>query len=64
MNGSDGGGGGGDMADYVMENEETSSGLLDTASTVVYRAILPVVCAFGVAGIILTLIVLSRSLVT
>jgi len=40
--------------------EEPTADMLDTASTVVYRVVLPVVCAFGVAGILLTLIVLSR----
>ena len=43
-----------------MADEQTSSGVLETASTVVHRIVLPIICAFGVAGIILTLIVLSR----
>jgi len=33
---------------------------VDAASTVVYRTVLPVICTFGIVGILLTLIVLSR----
>ena len=34
--------------------------LSDALETAVYRAVLPVICVFGVLGILLTLIVLSR----
>jgi len=33
---------------------------VDAASTVVYSAVLPVICTFGIVGILLTLVVLSR----
>jgi len=47
-----------DRAAYVYV-EETMS-VVETASTVVYRVILPIICTFGIVGILLTLIVLSR----
>ena len=49
----------GNEVDYDYSEQTPTSGL-DTASTVVYRIVLPVICTFGVAGILLTLIVLSR----
>jgi len=33
---------------------------MDTASKIAYRAVLPVICVFGIVGILLTLVVLSR----
>jgi len=45
--------------ELVEEVEQTSS-MLDTASTVIYHVVLPIICTFGIAGILLTLIVLSR----
>jgi len=42
----------------VVYEESTSA--VDAASTVVHHVVLPVICTSGVAGILLTLIVLSR----
>jgi len=41
-------------------HDEQSMSTLDTASTVIYRVVLPVICTFGIVGILLTLVVLSR----
>jgi len=47
----------GDETLYV--DVESSTSVVDAASTAVYRVVLPVICTSGVAGILLTLIVLS-----
>jgi len=44
--------------DYYEEQESMSA--VDSASTDIYRAVLPVICTFGILGILLTLVVLSR----
>ena len=50
----------GDEATYVDAAYEESSSTVDEAATVAYGVVLPVICASGIAGILLTLVVLSR----
>jgi len=46
--------------DAVYAHGQDTMSAVDRASTVVYRTVLPVICTFGIVGILLTLIVLSR----
>ena len=46
--------------DAAYEHGEEPMSAVDSASSVVYRTVLPIICTFGIVGILLTLIVLSR----
>ena len=46
--------------DVFPDEEEESMLAVEAGSTVVYGAVLPVICTFGIVGILLTLVVLSR----
>jgi len=50
----------GDESMYVDAAYEAPSSTVDEAATVAYGVVLPVICASGIAGILLTLVVLSR----
>jgi len=56
MNGSSDDG----MEDHRGDGAEEAMMAVESASTTIYRTVLPVICTFGIVGILLTLVVLSR----